>query len=90
MWCAVLSRLANRERPIAFALRKLNSSERNYSQTDKEDLAIHFMGFTELFLLFVWTKFTLVTDHQPLSTDFWFTQQIASVTSYCTCLLHFA
>jgi transposase InsO family protein len=53
------------ERPIANVSKTLNKAQRNYSQVQKEALAIVF-GLKK-FYQYVWgRKFTLVTDHKPL------------------------
>ncbi|KAJ4431151.1 hypothetical protein ANN_19746 [Periplaneta americana] len=63
---AILSQgIIGKDKPIAYASRTLNGAELNYSTTDKELLAIiwackHFRPYL------LGTKFTLVTDHQPL------------------------
>jgi RNase H-like domain found in reverse transcriptase/Integrase core domain/Integrase zinc binding domain len=57
------------ERPIAFASRTLSSSERNYSQIDKEATAIAW-GIKKFFQYCYGRNFTLRTDHKPLVTIF--------------------
>lgn len=53
------------ERPIAFASRSLVVTERNYSQLDKEALALVF-GVTH-FKQYLWGRsFEAATDHNPL------------------------
>ena len=54
------------ERPIAFASRSLTPPEKNYSQLEKEGLAIIF-GLQKFHQYLFARKFTLITDNKPLS-----------------------
>ncbi|GBN33495.1 Retrovirus-related Pol polyprotein from transposon 17.6 [Araneus ventricosus] len=67
---AVLSHIVdNVENPVAFASRSLTEAERNYSQLDREALAIIF-GVSHFINYIYGRHFVLITDNQPLSRIF--------------------
>ena len=57
------------ERPIAFASKTLNKAKTNYSQIDKEALAI--VWAVKKFNCYLYTRhFLIITDNQPLTAIF--------------------
>lgn len=68
------------ERPVMFASRSLSKSERNYAQIDKEALGI--VWSVRKFYNYVFArKFTLVTDHMPLTSIFSPSRAIPATTA---------
>jgi hypothetical protein len=55
------------EQPVGFASRSLTAAEKNYSQLDKEALAIYF-GVRHFYQYLYGREFTLVTDSKPLAS----------------------
>ena len=67
---AVLSHMVDGvERPVAYASRTLTSAEKNYSQVEREALAIVF-GVTKFNKFLYGRKFTLLTNHEALTVIF--------------------
>lgn len=72
----------NSEHPIAFASRTLNNSEQNYAQLQKEALALIF-GVQKFHRYLYGRRFTLITDHKPLTTILGPKKGIPSLAAAC-------
>lgn len=68
------------ERPVAYVSRSLNDAERNYSQIDREALAIVF-SFEKLHQFLYGRRFVLRTDHKPLVSIFGPKQSIPAMVA---------
>ncbi|KAB0799268.1 hypothetical protein PPYR_07148 [Photinus pyralis] len=81
------------ERPVAFVSRSLTQAEQNYSQLDREALAIVFT--VNKFYNYVYgQQFTLITDNKPLTRIFHQDSKLPAMTSsrllrYATFLQNF-
>ena len=58
-------RIEGRDRPIAFSSKSLTQAQRNYSQLEKEGLAIIY-GLRRFHHYLYGRTFTIITDHKPL------------------------
>lgn len=77
----VLSHIIDgKERPVAFASRSLTSAEQNYSQLDREALAIIFT-INHFFMYLYGRKFKLMTDNRPLTRIFHQHNKLPPMTS---------
>ena len=69
------------ERPICFVSRTLSTAERNYSQLEKEALAMVFALRKFHYYLWGQANFTVITDHKPLLGLFSSTKAIPPMAS---------
>ena len=63
--CVLMQEMNGYERPIYFASKKLSAAESNYSQLDKEALALIY-AVTKFKYFLLGRKFVIRTDHKPL------------------------
>ncbi len=70
----------SQEKPIAFASRSLGAAERNYSQLEKEGLAIVF-AVKKFHQYLYGRRFTITSDHKPLQHIFKETSAIPQMAS---------
>lgn len=78
---AVLSqRKGDIERPIAYASKTLDSTQKKYSQIDKEALAIIY-GVDKFHQFLYGRKFEMITDHKPLIAIFSPSKSLSACTS---------
>ena len=79
---AVLSHVMEdgKERPVAYASRTLTPAEKNYSQIEKEGLAIIF-GVKKFHNFLFGRHFSIESDHQPLSYLFSETKGVSQTAS---------
>lgn len=78
---AILSQKINGEmRPIEFISRSLTAAEKNYSQLDREGLAVYW-ATTRLFQYLYGAKFEIVTDNKPLQAIFNPDKSLPAVTA---------
>ena len=79
---AVLSHIMEdeKERPVAFASRTLSPAEKNYSQIEREGLAIIF-GVKKFHNFLFGRHFSIESDHQPLAYLFSETKGISQTSS---------
>lgn len=69
------------ERPIAFASKTLDKHQQNYSQIEKEGLAIIF-GVKRFHQFLYGRKFLLLTDHKPLLSIFNPNKQLPTMAAH--------
>jgi len=78
---AVLSQLHDgQERPVAFASRSLSTAEKNYSQLEREGLAVVF-GVKRFHQYLYGRHFLIYSDHQPLRRLFSETKAVPPMAS---------